>query len=133
MSKIDLILESQPSVGVNLQDGLSLEITPPQTINIELTTQPIGSDGKSAYQIAVDNGFSGTQSEWLASIGSSRFEHNQSVANSTWVVNHNLGSRPNVCLLSTGGLEMMAEIIHISVNQVQVFFDSPVAGLAICS
>lgn len=27
-----------------------------------------GADGKSAYQIAVDNGFSGTETEWLASL-----------------------------------------------------------------
>lgn len=27
-----------------------------------------GSDGKSAYQIAVDNGFTGTQEQWLASL-----------------------------------------------------------------
>ncbi len=27
-----------------------------------------GTDGKSAYQIAVDSGFSGTESEWLASL-----------------------------------------------------------------
>ncbi len=27
-----------------------------------------GADGKSAYEIAVENGFSGTQSEWLASL-----------------------------------------------------------------
>lgn len=27
-----------------------------------------GEDGKSAYQIAVDNGFEGTQEEWLASL-----------------------------------------------------------------
>lgn len=29
---------------------------------------PAGADGKSAYQIAVDNGFSGTEEEWLASL-----------------------------------------------------------------
>ena len=27
-----------------------------------------GKDGKSAYQIAVDNGFSGTEAEWLLSL-----------------------------------------------------------------
>lgn len=27
-----------------------------------------GADGKSAYQVAVDNGFSGTETEWLASL-----------------------------------------------------------------
>ena len=29
---------------------------------------PQGDTGKSAYQIAVDNGFNGTESEWLASL-----------------------------------------------------------------
>lgn len=29
---------------------------------------PTGSDGKSAYQVARDNGFSGTAAEWLASL-----------------------------------------------------------------
>lgn len=27
-----------------------------------------GEDGKSAYQVAVDNGFAGTQEEWLLSL-----------------------------------------------------------------
>lgn len=29
---------------------------------------PQGNPGKSAYQIALDNGFEGTESEWLASL-----------------------------------------------------------------
>ena len=29
---------------------------------------PAGADGKSAYQIAVDNGFTGTETEWIASL-----------------------------------------------------------------
>lgn len=29
---------------------------------------PPGADGKSAYEIAIDNGFEGTESEWLASL-----------------------------------------------------------------
>lgn len=29
---------------------------------------PVGGDGKSAYQVAVDNGFVGTQSQWLDSL-----------------------------------------------------------------
>lgn len=38
--------------------------------NMDLgTTETIkGADGKSAYQIAVDEGFAGTQTEWLASL-----------------------------------------------------------------
>lgn len=29
---------------------------------------PAGADGKSAYEIAVANGFTGTESDWLASL-----------------------------------------------------------------
>jgi hypothetical protein len=39
--------------------------TPPPVVNC--TTQP-GPPGKSAYQIAVDNGFVGTEAQWLASL-----------------------------------------------------------------
>lgn len=31
-----------------------------------------GADGKSAYEIAVDNGFEGTEEEWLASLKGER-------------------------------------------------------------
>ena len=36
--------------------------------NISLTPGPAGHDGKSAYEIAVDNGFTGSQTEWLQSL-----------------------------------------------------------------
>lgn len=52
---------------------------------------------------------------------------------SVWVINHNLGRRPLVSVFSIGGVEMMAEIIHISINQAQVIFDNPTAGYAVCS
>jgi hypothetical protein len=51
----------------------------------------------------------------------------------TWVINHNLGRRPLVGVFSVGGVEMMAEVIHTSVNQVQVIFDNVTAGYAVCS
>jgi len=35
---------------------------------LEVTPGSPGADGKSAYQIAVANGFSGTESDWLASL-----------------------------------------------------------------
>lgn len=36
--------------------------------NISSTPGPAGHDGKSAYEIAVDNGFTGSQAEWLQSL-----------------------------------------------------------------
>ena len=46
-------------------DGAYKEIT---TTDSGIAIQgPKGDDGKSAYQIAVDNGYIGTESEWVTS------------------------------------------------------------------
>lgn len=61
------------------------------------------------------------------------FQHTQAAASDTWTVNHNLGFRPAVSILSVGGREMWAEVIHTSVNQFIAYFDAPTSGIAICS
>lgn len=61
------------------------------------------------------------------------YEHQQFVAAANWVVNHNLGYRPNITILSVGGVQMLAEVNHTNLNQVLVYFDEPMTGLAICS
>lgn len=50
------------------KDNLELEFG--ETEGIDFDTQPYskGNPGESAYQIAVDNGFDGTETEWLASL-----------------------------------------------------------------
>lgn len=68
-----------------------------------------------------------------AGVGGGSYKHTQSTAASTWVVNHNLGFRPNVAVTSLGGLLMLCEVLHISDNQVQVLTDTPTTGLALCS
>lgn len=47
-----------------------------------------------------------------------------------WLINHNLGYKPIVELFTTGGVEMQAAVIHTSVNQLLVQFNSPTAGSA---
>lgn len=65
--------------------------------------------------------------------GATFFTHTQTPAADVWVVNHNLGYRPSVNALSVGGVAMLAEVVHASANQALVYFDSPIAGLAVCS
>lgn len=50
------------------EDGFALDMQDSDGLDFE--TQPFskGDPGKSAYQVAVDNGFSGTEEEWLASL-----------------------------------------------------------------
>lgn len=63
----------------------------------------------------------------------SQYEHVQATPASSWTVNHNLSRYPQVAVLSVGGVEMWAETIHTSTNQVMVYFDQPMAGKAICT
>lgn len=62
-----------------------------------------------------------------------KFLHTQSTPLSTWVINHNLGARPNISVTSMGGVEYLVEIIHATVNQAVVYFEAPAAGFATCS
>lgn len=39
-----------------------------------------GSDGKSAYEVAVKNGFKGTESEWLGTLKGDAFEYSDFTA-----------------------------------------------------
>lgn len=59
-----------------------------------------------------------------------RYEHVQSVAASTWLVNHNLGFNPTVHVYSPGGVEVEASVVHVTPNQTQIGFNAPATGYA---
>lgn len=57
------------------------------------------------------------------------FEFTQVSPLSTWTVNHNLGRRPTaVAVLSPGGVEVEAGVIHVSNSQLVVQFSQPYSG-----
>jgi hypothetical protein len=60
----------------------------------------------------------------------SRYPHSQAVASDVWVVAHNLGYWPQVQIFSVGGREMVAEVLHVSNNVTNIYFDEPTAGVA---
>ena len=61
-----------------------------------------------------------------------RYIHTQSAPSASWTVNHNLAVQPAaVTVLSPGGMEILAEIVHVSVNQLLVLFASPQTGKAV--
>lgn len=65
--------------------------------------------------------------------GGSAYLHTQSSASSTWTINHNLGFKPAVELIDSGGAEFSAEIVHTTVNTAIVSLTAPTAGLARCN
>jgi hypothetical protein len=60
------------------------------------------------------------------------YVHNQTTPQSEWIVNHGLGYKPTVSVYTVGGVEMEAEIVHISDYQLRVRFGVPQTGYARC-
>lgn len=60
------------------------------------------------------------------------FEHPQPSPSAEWIVNHNLGTRPSVTVLSPGGVEVGASVVHQSANQLRIYFAQPQSGSAHC-
>ena len=56
--------------------------------------------------------------------------HQQWAPEQVWTINHNLGVRPTVSILDSGGNEVQAEVAHMSANQLLIRFALPVSGLA---
>lgn len=61
------------------------------------------------------------------------YTHTQAAASTTWTINHNLGFRPAIALLTDGGAVIEAEIGHTSVNTAVVTLSQPLAGTARCN
>jgi hypothetical protein len=58
------------------------------------------------------------------------YTHSQPVPSPTWTMPHNLGFRPSVELLNSGGQEIEGDILHLSENVCIAYFNQPIAGLA---
>jgi hypothetical protein len=96
-----------------------------------LTVLELGREGLSAYQVAVEHGFIGTEAQWLASLKAVAYEHQQLSASASWTINHNFSRYPAVSLYTTGGAEMIGLVMNITTNQCIAYFDTPIAGYAI--
>jgi hypothetical protein len=99
----------------------------------------LGPSGLSAYEVALLEGFVGTEEEWLESLvgpqgapGGS-YTHLQGATSDTWVMVHNLGYRPAVSAFDSGDTQVLGEITHDSVNQTTVRFANAFSGVAYLS
>jgi len=61
------------------------------------------------------------------------YTHTQVNASTVWTINHNLGFRPAIALLTDGGAVIDAEIAHASANTAVVTLSQPLAGKARCN
>lgn len=80
----------------------------------------------SPPQISVDAGIPGPPGA-----GATSYDHTQSSASAEWVINHNLGRRVDITVLSPGGALVIADVVLISDNQARIYFVSPKTGTAL--
>ncbi len=117
---------------------------------------PAGGQGKSAYQIAVDNGFVGTEQDWLNLLSGSiddsssattttyssskieqlvsdadkTYEHAQNMPSDTWIVSHGLNKYVSVTVVDSGGSMVEGTMVYDSLNQVTITFNATFSGKA---
>jgi hypothetical protein len=95
------------SISVDAVTGSPVVIGSPATAVSVVNSGPVGPPGQGAG-----------------------FNYTQSVANTVWTINHNMGYRPSVQTFTVGGLEVVGEIHHQSTNQTVVSFNEALAGFA---
>lgn len=106
--------------------------------DVPLFRGPQGKPGPSAYDVAVKNGFSGSEADWLASLSTGgvvpHYEHNQTAPSNEWIITHNLGYNPGgVTLVDSAKREFKAEISYIDENSLRVTMVGAQSGMAYIS
>lgn len=96
---------------------------------------PAGKQGLSAYEVAVKNGFVGSEIDWLASLANGGdlpfLEYHQSTPSKEWVINHNFGRYPaGVSLTDSSGRMFLAPWSNINENTLVVTLSGAMSGYA---
>ena len=109
----DLIIEANPDVIVLPTNGL---IGPPGPAGATGSQGPAGPQGPQGA-----TGPAGGQITYI---------HDQLIANTTWVITHNLNSYPSVTVVDTGGSEIIPDVTYVSANELVLHFAAVTSGKA---
>ena len=92
-----------------------------------------GLDGKSAYELWLDEGNEGTLTDFFASLTGQAYTHDQMIPNLVWNITHNLGFFPNVMTFDSAGTQIIGEVVHLDKNSMTITFSHSNAGEAYLS
>ena len=142
MTEVNVTITNPPAIQVEIDEGEAtptiVEVPVPQVVEVEVP----GPAGASAYQTAVENGFVGTEEEWLESLKGEEGEqgpvgpdknyvHFQSMASDEWTVNHNLNKYPAVRVIDTSGNEVIGDVHDVDENTLRISFSAAFSGRAL--
>lgn len=92
--------------------------------------------GKSAYEIAVENGYTGTETEWLASLngkdgGGTVYMFEQETPSAHWEIAHSLGNQfPTVLCIDADGNNIFGDVTFVSEDVLTIDFSEALTGKA---
>lgn len=92
-----------------------------------------GGDGKSAYELWLDEGNEGSLEDFFASLTGQAYTHDQMIPDLVWNITHNLGFFPNVMTFNSAGTQIIGDVQHIDKNSITITFSHSSAGMAYLS
>lgn len=106
--------------------------------NVPVYQGPPGPPGPSPYDLAVKNGFTGTEVEWLASLATGgyvpSYTHYQMTPATEWLVQHNLGYHPGgVSVITSANQQVTTEVQYIDLNTIKISMTGAMSGTAYIS
>ena len=94
---------------------------------------PEGQTGKSAYEVWLDEGNTGSIEDFFASLSGGAYTHDQMTPDTVWSITHSLGFFPNVMSFDSAGTQIIGDVNHIDKNSMTITFSHSNAGKAYLS
>lgn len=135
MTEINVTVTEQPPIQVEITEPTGaptiIEVPVPEVVEVEVS----GPAGLTAYELAVEQGFSGTLAEWLETLVGPEgpegpmgtdlyYRHVQAAPSASAIITHSLGKFPSISIKDSSGQAVEGDYTHIDVNTVQVEFSS---------
>lgn len=76
-------------------------------------------------EVGPESGFSGTPDRY--------YLHSQDLASADWTIEHNLGKRPSITIVDSGGTTVYGQVIYLDDNTAEVHFTAAFSGRAYCN
>lgn len=111
---------------------VTVQVAPAGAVNVGREVRIVGVEGVGPRGQKGDDGDPGPPGP-PGPAGDGTFEHEQLTPDTSWVINHNLGFRPNIDVFTDTGVPIDAVIIHHTLNQAEVQLLTPRIGRAVCS
>jgi hypothetical protein len=94
---------------------------------------PQGEPGIGGSDITTTDDLTEGTSNKYFTVGRVSYEHTQGASSNSWVIDHNLGFKPNVTVVDSAGNIVEGEIAYTNSNSITVSFQASFSGYAYLS